>query len=58
LATAGSKVGGPSHATFYVQADDVDAYLAKVQSLGGRTIQPPIDVVKRRRAVGASPDGG
>jgi len=42
----GSKAGSPSYATFYVQVEDVDAHLAKVEALGGRTIQPPIDVPK------------
>lgn len=36
--------GGAGHVTFYVAVDDLAAALAQVESAGGRTIQPPMDV--------------
>ncbi len=32
------------YTTFYVQVDDVAAYLAKAETLGGKTLVPPIDI--------------
>lgn len=32
---------GQSHVTFYVGVDDVQKYLDKAESLGGKTVQPP-----------------
>ena len=35
----------PFHYTiFYVNVDDIDAYLAKAESLGGKTIVPKVDI--------------
>jgi len=36
--------GGPSYATFYVAVDDLAAALAKIESLGGKTVMPPMDI--------------
>jgi predicted enzyme related to lactoylglutathione lyase len=36
--------GGPSYATFYVAVDDLAAALARIETLGGRTVMPPMDV--------------
>ncbi len=36
--------GGDSHVTVYVEVDDLQAYLKKVEGLGGKTIMPPMDV--------------
>jgi len=36
--------GSPGHVTFYVEVDDLQAYLDKAESLGGKTIAPPMDV--------------
>ena len=33
-----------NYVTVYVQVDDVQAYLNKVESLGGKTLVPPVDV--------------
>jgi predicted enzyme related to lactoylglutathione lyase len=30
--------------TFYVQVEDVSAYLAKAESLGGKTMVPPVEI--------------
>ena len=34
----------PPYVTFYVQVDDLDAYLAKAEGLGGKTALPPMPV--------------
>jgi uncharacterized protein len=36
--------GGNGHVTFYVEVEDPAAALARIEELGGRTIQPPMDV--------------
>lgn len=36
----GPTGGGPNMVTFYVQVDDLDAYLKKAESLGGKTVMP------------------
>jgi predicted enzyme related to lactoylglutathione lyase len=44
VSAAGSEPpqdGDPGHVTFYVEVDDVDAYLEKTEQLGGRTVVPP-----------------
>jgi len=40
----GSAQGGSGHVTFYVEVDDPAAALEKISSLGGRTVQEPMDV--------------
>lgn len=39
-----SQDGGPGQVTFYVEVDDPAAYLAKAETLGGRTIVPPTEI--------------
>jgi uncharacterized protein len=34
----------PPYVTFYVQVDDLQAYLAKAESLGGKTTLPPMPI--------------
>ncbi|MEK7217098.1 MAG: VOC family protein, partial [Chloroflexota bacterium] len=34
----------PGHVTVYVQVDDLDAYLKKAESLGGKTLMPPTEI--------------
>jgi predicted enzyme related to lactoylglutathione lyase len=36
--------GGPSYATFYVAVEDLAAALARIESLGGTTVVPPMDI--------------
>jgi uncharacterized protein len=36
--------GVPGHVTFYVQVDDLGAALEKISSLGGSTVQEPMDI--------------
>jgi predicted enzyme related to lactoylglutathione lyase len=40
----GSAPDGSEHVTFYVQVDDLAAALEQIETAGGRTIQPPMDV--------------
>ncbi|HLG13993.1 MAG TPA: VOC family protein [Blastocatellia bacterium] len=37
----GAPEGVPPYLTFYVQVDDLQAYLDKAESLGGKTLVPP-----------------
>jgi|SRR5258708_21518754 predicted enzyme related to lactoylglutathione lyase len=39
-----SEDGGDGHVTVYVEVDDVQAYLDKAESLGGKTVAPPMDI--------------
>ncbi len=39
-----SQHGAPNHVTFYVQVPDLQATLKKVESMGGKTVMPPMDV--------------
>lgn len=36
--------GSTGHVTFYVEVDDLAKALEQIESAGGRTIQPPMDV--------------
>jgi predicted enzyme related to lactoylglutathione lyase len=63
-AEAGSIGGGVSASmgepmvTVYVEVDDLDAALKKAESLGGKTIMPPMDVPGGPKlAQFADPDG-
>src|SRR5919108_395930 len=40
----GPAQDGAGQVTFYVEVDDVAAYLAKVNELGGKTIVPPTEI--------------
>ena len=40
----GTEPGQPGHVTFYVQVDDCDAYLKKVESIGGKTVVPTTEI--------------
>lgn len=48
----------PQHYTiFYVEVDDVQAYLDKAASLGGKTLVPPVKIPAGTFAWFADPDG-
>jgi uncharacterized protein len=48
----------PHHYTiFYVQVDDVPAALAKAESLGGKTVVPPVTIPNGTFAWFADPEG-
>jgi predicted enzyme related to lactoylglutathione lyase len=34
----------PGHSTFYVEVDDLQATLDQIETAGGSTVQPPMDV--------------
>jgi predicted enzyme related to lactoylglutathione lyase len=36
--------GGTTQVTFYVEVDDPDAYLKKIESKGGRTVMPTTEI--------------
>jgi predicted enzyme related to lactoylglutathione lyase len=40
----GSAPDGTSHLTFYVGVDDLQAYLDKAESLGGKTVMPVTEI--------------
>ncbi len=40
----GKAPQGPGHVTFYVGVDDAEAALRQIERLGGKTIQPPVQV--------------
>jgi predicted enzyme related to lactoylglutathione lyase len=54
-----SSLGHEPHhyANFYVQVDDIPAYLAKAESLGGKTLVPPVTIPTGTFAWFADPDG-
>ncbi len=35
---------GPNQVTFYVQVDDLQAYLSKIEGMGGKTIVPVTEI--------------
>jgi predicted enzyme related to lactoylglutathione lyase len=39
-----SQDGGNGHVTFFVEVDDPAAYLEKVETLGGKTLVPPMEI--------------
>jgi hypothetical protein len=41
---ASSMDGGAGQVTIYVEVDDLDAALKKAESLGGKTVMPPMDI--------------
>ena len=43
--------------TVYIEVDDVNAYLAKASSLGGKTLVPPVDIPEGTFAWFGDPDG-
>ena len=40
----GDGQGGQSHVTFYIEVDDLDEALKTVESLGGSTLMPPLQI--------------
>jgi predicted enzyme related to lactoylglutathione lyase len=45
------------YTTFYVQVDDLQAYLDKAQSLGGKTLVPPVEIGTGTFAWMSDPEG-
>jgi predicted enzyme related to lactoylglutathione lyase len=46
-----------NYTTFYVQVDDIPAYLTKIASLGGKTVVPPVSIPEGTFAWFADPEG-
>ena len=40
----GPTGGGKNQVTFYVQVGDLQAYLDKAESIGGKTVMPPMEI--------------
>ena len=53
----GPTQGGPSRVTFYVDVDDLQAYLNKIEERGGKTIMPPTVLPQVTLALFADPEG-
>jgi len=49
--------GHPGHVTFYVQVDDLEAALAKVEELGGKRGMGPMDIPNGQIALFTDPEG-
>jgi len=49
--------GPDRYATVYVNVDDIDAYLAKAESLGGKTLVPKVAIPTGSFAWLSDPDG-
>lgn len=53
----GGVGGGDPAVRFYVQADDVQGLLDKIEKLGGKTVMPPADLPTVTIAQFQDPDG-
>lgn len=49
--------GQDGHVTFYVEVDDLEASLAKAESLGGSRVLEPTDIPSGQIALFADPEG-
>jgi predicted enzyme related to lactoylglutathione lyase len=49
--------GNAGHVTFYVQVDDLEEFLSKAESLGGRRAMGPMDIPNGRIALFTDPEG-
>jgi predicted enzyme related to lactoylglutathione lyase len=53
----GEAEGHEGRVTFYVEVDDVEAGLAKAESLGGSRVMGPIDIPSGQIGLFADPEG-
>jgi uncharacterized protein len=49
--------GDAGHVTFYVRVEDIDASLAKAESLGGTKVMGPMDIPSGQIALFNDPEG-
>jgi len=49
--------GNDGHVTFYVEVEDVEAGLAKAESLGGTRVMGPMDIPSGKIGLFADPEG-
>lgn len=55
---SGPMAGGPPYITFYVQVDNLEKYLKDAESMGAKTILPPMPIPNVGScAMFADPDG-
>jgi hypothetical protein len=52
-----APTGHPGHVTFYVQVDDIEASLARVEQLGGKRVMGPMEIPSGQIAILADPEG-
>ncbi len=54
-----SMDGGPGHVTVYIDVDNLEAYLSKVEKAGGSTVLPPTEIESYRMwfALFTDPEG-
>ncbi len=53
-----AQEGAPGHVTFYVQVNDMDAYLKRLERMGGRVIVPITEIPNMVTfAIFADPEG-
>jgi predicted enzyme related to lactoylglutathione lyase len=53
----GQAQGGDGHVTFYVEVDDPQATLDKIEGLGGKTVMPVTEMEMVTIALFADPEG-
>ncbi|NIS80779.1 MAG: VOC family protein [Anaerolineales bacterium] len=54
----GTVDGAPGHATFYVQVKNLQESLDRAESLGGKTVMPPLEIPDMvKMALFTDPDG-
>jgi hypothetical protein len=54
----GTADGAPGHATFYIQVKSLQEYLDRAESLGGKTVMPPLEIPDMvKMALFADPEG-
>ena len=49
--------GGANRVTFYVDVDDLQAHLDKIEARGGKTIMPPTELPQVTLALFSDPEG-
>ena len=53
-----AQEGAPGHVTFYIEVDDPQAHLNKIESLGGKTVMPVTEIPNMATfALFADPEG-
>jgi uncharacterized protein len=53
----GASPDGTAHLTFYVNVDDINRYLEKAESMGGKTVMPRTEMEMVTFALVADPEG-
>ena len=53
----GPTNGGPNKVTFYIEVDDINAYLGKIEGDGGKTLMPRTEMPMVTMALFDDPEG-